>query len=153
MISSTCPHNPKCVYVYICIFNRLSRLFLRGVWRSSRWARATLCGKRPNLALLHAHALISNIIFPSSSEWYQNHTYNRWVRRCSPGQEILIATKWVSCLHVVNSCGVAVVHKIMNCPSRDGYASRFAASDITSTGRTSRGVKVRTQHRINYCIT
>jgi DNA gyrase subunit A len=39
-----------------------------------------------------------------------------WSRRCQPHQEVLIAT-------------------------RDGYACRFGVSDLTSTGRTSRGVK------------
>lgn len=39
-----------------------------------------------------------------------------WARRCTPEDQVLIATS-------------------------DGFASRFATSDLTSTGRTSRGVR------------
>jgi len=40
----------------------------------------------------------------------------KWARRCNPEEEVLIATK-------------------------DGFASRFTAADLSSTGRTSRGVR------------
>lgn len=40
----------------------------------------------------------------------------KWTRRCNPEEEVLIATK-------------------------DGYASRFTAADLTLTGRKSRGVR------------
>jgi len=40
----------------------------------------------------------------------------KWARRCNPEEEVLIATK-------------------------DGFASRFTAAELSSTGRTSRGVR------------
>ena len=40
----------------------------------------------------------------------------RWARRCKPQEEVLVAT-------------------------RDGFASRFSTTDLTSTSRTSRGVR------------
>lgn len=67
----------------------------------------------------------------------------RWARRCLPHEEVLIATRYGPSCSLYFPLNLTDIFHFLLSPQfhRDGFASRFTAADLTSTGRTSRGVR------------